>query len=132
MESYIVIILVALAFFVGKFFPAQRAIKKITNEARRNAFHEVRARIHRASELCGTYTCLSIDTRRLPLYPNGVTALHSVVLSNENGGFLKISCDREVAPAQKVSVQLRNPTDTPPYHSEGFGDLLEVIPIQAS
>ena len=132
MESYVVIILIALAFFVGKFFPAQGVIKKITDEARECAFREARMRMHRAAELCGTYTCVSTNTRRLPLYPKGAMALHSVVLSNENGGFLKISCDREVAPAQKVSVQLRNPTDEPAHYSEGFGDLLEVIPIQAS
>lgn len=132
MEPYIIVVLVVAAFFAGRFFPTQNLFKKITEVARENAFHEARVRMYRAVELCGMYTCVSAKTRWLPIYPNGAEALQSVLLSNEKGESFKISCNKEVVPMQKTSVQLRNPADTPAFYNEGFGDLLEVVPIQAS
>lgn len=134
MEPYLIIVLVVAAFLAGRFFPTQDFTKKITDVARENAFRETKVRMHRAAELCGTYTCLSSRYRRIQTYPRAVS-LQIVVLESESGTYLKISCDEQeklLTQGQKVRVRLRNPGDPPVRYSEGYGDLLEVVPVEAS
>ncbi|OHA84050.1 MAG: hypothetical protein A2937_02550 [Candidatus Yonathbacteria bacterium RIFCSPLOWO2_01_FULL_47_33b] len=135
MEPFVILslVIIILAFLAGKLFPFQGVIKKITCVAREEASQKMRMRTYYAADLCGVYTCVSYEPCWLPIYPKGGT-LRMVVLKSDQDVYkhLKISCEETVAPGQKVHVRLRNPENTHNQPTEGYGDILEIVPLQAT